>query len=149
MQDERAVHPPLFFHHTTTSMASLTTPSLSLSQTPTTASSSYSAGAEYEYEFSPPPLQSRHNPAYSATAGTTKSIDLVMPFVAPSLATSLPHQPEDRQYEKRSVAKMSTSVGEGLGALIDREGQTEWANEPAELGVRWMRRWERGVRGSE
>jgi hypothetical protein len=99
----------------------MTTPSLSLSQTPTTASSSLSFGAEYD--FNTRPLQSRHNPMYSASASTTKGIDLVMPFVAPSIATSLPRQAEDRKYEKRSLAKMSTSAGEGLGALIGREGQ--------------------------
>ena len=118
--DEPMAHRPLFSHRSTTSIASMTTPSLYLSQTPTTASSSLSTGPEYD--FNTRPLQSRHNPMYSTSTGTTKGIDLVMPFVAPSMVMSLPRQVEDRKYEKRSVAKMSTSAGEGLAALIGREG---------------------------
>jgi hypothetical protein len=115
--DEGAGHRHLFSHRSTTSIASMTTPSLSLSQTPSTASSSLSSGAEYDFNIRP--LQSRQNPMYSASAGTTKSIDLVLPFVA---ATSLPCQFDDRKYEKRSPAKMSTWPAEGLGILISREG---------------------------
>jgi hypothetical protein len=69
-------------------MASMTMPGLSLSQTPSTASSSFSVGTDYD--FNPRPLQSRHNPMSSTSAGATKGIDLVMPFVAPSVVTSLP-----------------------------------------------------------
>jgi len=119
--DEGGGHRHLFSHCSTTSIASMTTPSLSLSQTPSTASSSLSTGAEYD--FNTRPLQSRQNPIYSASAGTTKSVDLVVPFVAPSAATSLPCQFDDRKYEKRSPAKMFTWPAEGLGALIGRQGQ--------------------------
>jgi hypothetical protein len=114
-------HRHLFSHRSTTSIASMTTPSLSLSQTPSTASSSLSTGAEHD--FNTRPLQSRQNPMYSASAGTTKSVDLVMPFVAPSTATSLPCQFDDRKYEKRSLAKVSTWPAEGLGVLIGRVGE--------------------------
>lgn len=121
LNDEGGGPRHLFSHCSTTSIASMTTPSLSLSQTPSTASSSLSTGAEYD--FNTRPLQSRHNPIYSASAGTTKSIDLVLPFVAPSTAASLPCQFDDSKYEKRSLAKMSTWPAEGLGALIGRQGQ--------------------------
>jgi hypothetical protein len=84
--DEKTAHHPLLAHSSTTSMASM--PGLSLSQTPSTASSSLSVGTDYD--FNPRPLQSRQNPMSSTSAGTTKGIDLVMPFVAPSIATSLP-----------------------------------------------------------
>jgi hypothetical protein len=114
-------HRHLFSHRSTTSIASMTTPSLSLSQTPSTASSSLSTGAEHD--FNTRPLQSRHNPMYSASAGTTKSVDLVMPFVAPSTAASLPCQFDDSKYEKMPLAKTSTWPAEGLGFLIGREGE--------------------------
>jgi ECL1/2/3 zinc binding proteins len=87
-QDDRPARRPLLSLRTTASLASMTPSSLSLSQTPSTPSSSLSPAAEYD--FNTRPLQSRHNPMYSASAGTTKGIDLVMPYVAPSLATSLP-----------------------------------------------------------
>jgi hypothetical protein len=121
VNDEGGGHRHLFSHCSTTSIASMTTPSLSLSQTPSTASSSLSTGAEYD--FNTRPLQSRRNPMYSASAGTTKSVDLVLPFVAPSAAASLPCQFDDRKYEKRSLAKVSSWPAEGLGALIGREGR--------------------------
>jgi hypothetical protein len=121
VNDEGGGHRHLFSHCSTTSIASMTTPSLSLSQTPSTASSSLSTGAEYD--FNTRPLQSRRNPMYSASAGTTKSIDLVLPFVAPSAAASLPCQFDDSKYEKRPLAKISNWPAEGLGALIGRKGQ--------------------------
>jgi hypothetical protein len=119
--DEGGGHRHLFSLCSTTSIASMTTPSLSLSQTPSTASSSLSTGAEYD--FNTRPLQSRQNPVYSASAGTTKSIDLVLPFVGPCTAASLPCQFDDRKYEKRSLTRVSTWPTEGLGVLIGREGR--------------------------
>ncbi len=117
-QDGKAQR-PLYSRGSTTSFISTTTASLSL--TPTTAASSLSTSAEYD--FNTRPLQSRHNPMYSASAGTTKGIDLVMPFVAPTIGTSLPRQVDERKFEKKSFAKVSSypSANEGLGALINGE----------------------------
>lgn len=82
--DDKSVHHPLRAQSSTTSIASMTIPSLSLSDTPSTASSSLSGSPDYD--FNRRPLQSRHNPLYSASAGTTKGIDLVMPLVTPATA---------------------------------------------------------------
>ena len=117
-QDGKAQR-PLNSRGSTTSFVSSTTASLSL--TPTTAPSRLSTSAEYD--FNTRPLQSRHNPMYSTSAGKTKGIDLVMPFVAPTFGASLPGQVDERKFEKKSFAKVSSypSASEGLGALINGE----------------------------
>lgn len=56
----------------------ITTPSLSY--TPTTSTSSDESLAGTPYEFVTRPLLPRHDPTYSASAGT-KSVDLVIPHI--------------------------------------------------------------------
>lgn len=56
----------------------ITTPSLS--HTPNTSTSSDESLAGTPYEFVTRPLLPRHDPAYSASAGT-KSVDLVIPHI--------------------------------------------------------------------
>lgn len=69
--------PALQTRRTTASVA-ITTPSLS--HTPTTSASSDESLAGTPYEFVTRPLLPRHDPMYSASAGT-KSVDLVIPHI--------------------------------------------------------------------
>lgn len=69
--------PALQMRRTTASVA-ITTPSLS--HTPTTSTSSDESLAGTPYEFVTRPLLPRHDPTYSASAGT-KSVDLVIPHI--------------------------------------------------------------------
>ncbi|MCJ1470604.1 hypothetical protein MMC07_009250 [Pseudocyphellaria aurata] len=62
----------------TTASVAITTPSLS--HTPTTSTSSDESLAGTPYEFATRPLLPRHDPTYSASAGT-KSVDLVIPHL--------------------------------------------------------------------
>ena len=95
-----------FMHRSHASMTSMmTTPSLA--STPTTATSSLSI----DYDFNTRALPPRHNPMYSASAGSTKDIGLVTPHMVPETVGSVPG---DGSWEKKPVAKRAGGDLDGL-----------------------------------
>ena len=96
-----------FMHRSHASMTStMTTPSLA--STPTTATSSLSV----EYDFNTRALPPRHNPIYSASAGSTKDIGLVTPHMVPVIVGSSPVG--DTSWAKKPVAKRAGGEQDGL-----------------------------------
>ena len=117
---------PYFAHRSTTSVASLATPSLA--STPVTEATSPSMSGSYEFGFNTRPLPPRQNPFYSASTGATKGIELVMPHTSPSVAYIAGSVPEASFYTgdwaKRTVAGSPSAYSkEGLGALFGSKSQ--------------------------
>jgi ECL1/2/3 zinc binding proteins len=103
-ENEKIARP--YMHRSHASMTSMvTTPSLA--STPTTATSSLSI----DYDFNIRALPPRHNPMYSASAGTTKNIDLVTPHMVPSVVGSVPG---DGSWEKKPIPKGVGGMKDGL-----------------------------------
>jgi hypothetical protein len=75
-------------HPSTTSIASLSvTHTSSVAQSPTTSASSLSNSVDltsHMSNYKTRPLPLRHDPSYCSSAGVTKGIDLVMPYVPPT-----------------------------------------------------------------
>lgn len=99
---------PASAHTSTTSIFSLnpTNASSSLAHSPITASSSYSASADYFNR----PLPPRQDPLYASSAGTTRSVDLVIPQADPTgtCDTTGNLTPDCGLWQKRAVKRSSS-----------------------------------------
>lgn len=111
--------PALQMRRTTASVA-ITTPSLS--HTPTTSTSSDESLAGTPYEFVTRPLLLRHDPTYSASAGT-KSVDLVIPHIPSAFSVPVSGIAVD--------TKLSSTVKK-----YDLEGTT--ISGDGDFGKRWV-----------